>query len=138
MLAATQNNIASNTGGNVGAALSGMLKAQRVGGTNINESLSRSRQLVPQLLGAKTGLENHMAQRKLELQMRKQNQIKAEAEALKKEGYQNTMGSIEGFFGGSSTNKVGSGKTKDEEVMDLNNPGMVSQMMGGITGAIGK
>lgn len=142
MMSATQSNIGSNVGGNAGAAISGMLKAQRVGGTNINESLARSRQLIPQLIAARTGMENQMAQRRLELQMRRQNQVKAEAEALKREGYQNLMGSIEGFFGGSATNKTGDNKVNvpqdsDEKSMDMSNPEMMSMMQSGLSSVLG-
>lgn len=90
----TQRNMGRSASGNVGALMSGMLRAQRVGGQNVNNAMASSRQLLPQFMQMESQMNNLIGQRQLELQMRDQNQMRAQGAQNLKSGFGNLMGGL--------------------------------------------
>ncbi len=90
----TQANIAKVTGGDVGGTVSGLLKAQRATGQNINEALAAGQQRQQFFTGLAQDLQNRIAQRKLDLQQFSRVQALGEAAQLRKEGISNLLGFV--------------------------------------------
>lgn len=73
-IAGTQSAISRMAGGNVGSTIQGLLQAQRVGGSQINEAMATGAQQGMQMNPLIDALNNAIAQRKLELQLAEQQQ----------------------------------------------------------------
>lgn len=94
MTKSTQRMIGRSASGNVGSLMSGLLRAQRVGGQNVNNAMAHSRKMLPQFMQLESQLNNQIAKRQLELQMREQNQERAEGAQLQKSGFGNLVGGL--------------------------------------------
>lgn len=76
--ASVQNAITKNTGGDVSATLNGLLSAQKNAQTNINNAVAQGAQRLPYFDSASGNLLSRIAQRRLELQRLKRDQLVAE------------------------------------------------------------
>lgn len=73
-----QNAITKNTGGDVSATLNGFLSAQKSAQNNINNAVSQGSQRLPYFDSASGNLLSRIAQRRLELQRLRRDQLVAE------------------------------------------------------------
>lgn len=118
---ATKSDLAKITGGNVGATIDAMLKAQRMTGKNINSALAQGSQRALGFGNMASTLVNEIAQRRADLQMIKASQQRAQAAQNLQTGMQNLQAGVisaipaEGFDLG----KFGIGKTPDAVGADI-------------------
>lgn len=88
--AAVQGGISRNTGGDVGATMDALLKAQKNTQTGVNNAISEGQQNLPYFDNAVGTLAQRIAQRKLELQLLSRGQDLAENAQSRKEANLNT------------------------------------------------
>lgn len=107
--AAAMEGIKDVAGGNTGAAIEAMNKAQRIGATDVNRLLANADQMQTYFTTLATDLTKGIAQRKLDLQMYDRVQALAEAAQNQKDGKANMMATaarsmpLEGATGGQAT-----------------------------------
>jgi len=92
--AATRSAIARNTGGDVGATIGGMVRAQQAGNAGIAQVIAGASQREQFFTQAFVKQENLVAQRKLELQLLKQSKLEAKAASQIQSGTSNLMGGL--------------------------------------------
>ena len=84
-VAATQSRLSRVTGGNVGATVDALLKAQRAGGAAANQAIAQGQTRLPFFMNLGQQIANRAEQRKLELQLLERAQLSAEAAQAQKE-----------------------------------------------------
>ena len=99
--ASTQGNIARVTGGNVGATVAGLTRAQRGTQAATNQALAQSQQRLPFFENMAQQLNTRISQRALEVGLMRRDQAMAEKAAANKAASANIAGAI-GAFGGMS------------------------------------
>jgi hypothetical protein len=102
-LADTQSGIVQVSGGNAGAAISGMLQAQRGAGESYGDLVERNMPLGLQYEKAYSGVLDSISQRKQDLQLLGYNQEMAESAALTKSGNESYMAGTEGLITGATS-----------------------------------
>lgn len=127
LTAGTQSNLAKITGGNIGGTVDAMLKAQRVGGRNINRAIGEAGQRALGFQGLVERMAQQISQRRLDLQQFRSVQKRAEAAQLRKEGMGNVMGGMATSAGAFKGDSGGGGGTG----MDTGNLQTVTQLFGG-------
>ena len=136
--AQTQNRLARVTGGNIGATVDALLKAQRAGADASNQAIAQGQQRLPFFKGLSQDLANRIEQRAFDLGMLNRGQSLAEAAQAQKE---NAINQNSAKASGSNTSDMTSlvegsnGRLKSLfSGMKLNNQaeGGVGNIMGGM------
>lgn len=104
--ASTQGNIARVTGGNVGATIAGLTRAQRGTQAATNQALAQSQERLPFFENMAQQLNTRVSQRALEVGLMRRDQAMAEKAAQGKANSANIAGAI-GALGGMA--KLGAG-----------------------------
>jgi hypothetical protein len=102
-LADTQSGIVQVSGGNAGAAISGMLQAQRGAGEAYGDLVEKNLPLGLQYEKAYGGVLDQISQRKADLQLLGYSQDMAESAALTKGGNESLYGGLEAGIGGATS-----------------------------------
>ena len=133
--ATTQSNIARNTGGDVGGTVAGLLRAQRNVDSGVNQAFNQSQARLPFFENLSSQLSNRVAQRKLELNIRDQNQARAEQaqqQTFSNNAVSGLVGSLGGVAGGGLGSLLGGGGTNSLGVTQpgLSTPGINPDLQG--------
>ena len=129
--ASTQGNIARVTGGNVGATVAGLTRAQRGTQAATNQALAQSQQRLPFFENMAQQLNTRISQRALEVGLMRRDQAMAEKAADQKAASANISGAI-GALGGIP--KLGAGAGPSQPPLAVNqNVGFDQQSNGFIS-----
>lgn len=93
-LANTQAGITQASGGNAGAAITGMTNAQRGAGSAFGKLVENSQPIIAQYEGDIGKTIQDMSDRRLQMQKRNYQQVAGEAAILKKSGTEDIMGGV--------------------------------------------
>lgn len=94
-MAATNNAIISNSGGDAAGSMQALLQSAALAGRQKNQVLAQGAQAQAQATGLYASVLDKIAQRKMDLQLEDFRQNKAEWAAKSKDAFQNWQGSIE-------------------------------------------
>jgi len=97
--AQTQNRLARVTGGNIGATVDALLKAQRAGGDASNQAIAQGQQRLPFFKGLGQDLANRIEQRSLDINLLNRDQYMAEAAQAQKENVINRNAAVASGLG---------------------------------------
>lgn len=97
--AQTQSRLARVTGGNIGATVDALLKAQRAGGESANQAIAQGQSRLPFFKGLGQDLANRIEQRKLDLSLLNRDQAYAEAAQAQKENVINRNAALASGLG---------------------------------------
>lgn len=110
--AQTQSRLVRITGGNIGATVDALLKAQRAGGESANQAIGQAQQRLPFFKGLGQDLANRIEQRNLDLKLLNRDQYMAEAAQAQKENVINRNAAVASGLGvneiGDAANRIGS------------------------------
>jgi hypothetical protein len=115
--ASTQGNIARVTGGNVGATVAGLTRAQRGTQAATNQALAQSQQRLPFFENMAQQLNTRISQRSLEVGLMRRDQAMAEKAADQKAASANIAGAI-GALGGIPKLGAGAGASQPPLAVD--------------------
>ena len=131
--ASTQGNIARVTGGNVGATVAGLTRAQRGTQAATNQALAQSQQRLPFFENMGQQLSTRISQRALEIGLMRRDQAMAEKAAANKAASANIAGAM-GAIGGMKGAGAGAGAGASQPPLAVNqNVGFDQQSNGFIS-----